>query len=63
MRTTLRSVPRLTRDTMGVIVMRLSSGDKVAAATVVAKKKEEGETAQAAKPKKKPVAPKSKKRS
>ena len=39
-RTTIRSVPRLTRDTMGVIIMRLSAGDKVAAATVLAKKKE-----------------------
>lgn len=41
MRTTVRSIPRLTRDTQGVIVMRLTPGDKVAAATVVAKKKEE----------------------
>jgi len=41
MRTTLRSVPRLTRDTQGVIIMRLSGEDKVAAATVIQKKKEE----------------------
>ena len=41
MRTTLRSIPRLTRDTQGVIVMRLASGDKVAAATVIQKKKED----------------------
>lgn len=41
MRTTLRSVPRLTRDTQGVIIMRLSGTDKVAAATIVQKKKEE----------------------
>lgn len=41
MRTTLKSVPRLTRDTQGVIIMRLSGEDKVAAATVVQKKKEE----------------------
>lgn len=41
MRTTIRSIPRLTRDTQGVIVMRLSQGDKVAAATVIAKRKEE----------------------
>ena len=39
-RTTIRSVPRLTRDTQGVIIMRLSGADKVAAATVIAKKKE-----------------------
>ncbi|OGD86231.1 DNA gyrase subunit A, partial [Candidatus Curtissbacteria bacterium RBG_13_35_7] len=38
-RTTLRSVPRLTRDTQGVIIMRLSAEDKVAAATIVQKKK------------------------
>ncbi|MBI2599202.1 DNA gyrase subunit A [Candidatus Curtissbacteria bacterium] len=43
LRTTLRSVPRLTRDTQGVIIMRLSSGDKVAAATIISKKKEDGE--------------------
>lgn len=42
-RTTLRSVPRLTRDTQGVIIMRLTAADKVAAATVLAKKKEEEE--------------------
>ncbi len=41
MRTTLRSVPRLTRDTQGVIIMRLSGEDKVAAATVIQKKKED----------------------
>ncbi len=41
MRTTLRSVPRLTRDTQGVIIMRLSSDDRVAAATIIKKKKEE----------------------
>lgn len=41
MRTSIRSIPRLTRDTQGVIVMRLTAGDKVAAATLVAKKKEE----------------------
>lgn len=40
MRTTIRSIPRLTRDTQGVIVMRLTAGDKVAAATLLAKKKE-----------------------
>ena len=43
LRTTLRSVPRLTRDTQGVIVMRLSEQDKVAAATVITKKKDEGD--------------------
>ncbi|MBI2327760.1 DNA gyrase subunit A [Candidatus Curtissbacteria bacterium] len=43
MRTTLRSIPRLTRDTQGVIIMRLTSGDKVAAATVVKKRREEDE--------------------
>ena len=42
-RTTLRSIPRLTRDTQGVIIMRLSAGDKVAAATVVQKKKEDAD--------------------
>jgi DNA gyrase subunit A len=41
MRTTIRSVPRLTRDTQGVIIMRLSKEDKVAAATIVKKKKDE----------------------
>ncbi len=41
MRTTLRSVPLLTRDTQGVIMMRLSQQDKVAAATIVKKKQEE----------------------
>ena len=40
-RTTLRSIPRLTRDTQGVIVMRLAATDKVAAATVIQKKKDE----------------------
>ncbi|MBI3342140.1 DNA gyrase subunit A [Candidatus Curtissbacteria bacterium] len=43
LRTTLRSIPRLTRDTQGVIVMRLSAGDKVAAATIIPKKKDEAE--------------------
>ncbi|KKS03957.1 DNA gyrase subunit A [Candidatus Curtissbacteria bacterium RIFCSPLOWO2_02_41_11] len=43
MRTTLRSIPRLTRDTQGVIIMRLSVGDKVAATTVIQKKKEDEE--------------------
>ena len=42
-RTTIRSIPRLTRDTQGVIVMRLTAGDKIAAATVVAKRKDEKE--------------------
>ena len=37
-RTTLRSIPRLTRDTQGVIIMRLSQNDKVAATTVIKKK-------------------------
>lgn len=41
MRTTIRSIPRLTRDTQGVIVMRLTAGDKVAAATIIQKKKED----------------------
>ena len=41
MRTTLRSVPRLTRDTQGVIIMRLSQDDRVAALTILAKKKED----------------------
>jgi len=41
MRTTLRSVPLLTRDTQGVILMRLSQQDKVAAATIVKKKEED----------------------
>ena len=41
MRTTIRSVPRLTRDTQGVIIMRLTKEDKVAAATIVKKKKDE----------------------
>ncbi len=43
MRTTLRSVPKLTRDTQGVIIMRLSKEDTVAAATIVKKKKDEVE--------------------
>lgn len=43
MRTTLKSVPRLTRDTQGVIIMRLSGEDKIAAATVIQKKKDEQE--------------------
>lgn len=41
MRTGLKSVPRLTRDTQGVILMRLSQEDKIAAATIVAKRKDE----------------------
>ena len=41
MRTTLRSIPRLTRDTQGVIIMRLGSDDKVAATTVIQKKQDE----------------------
>ena len=41
MRTTLRSIPRLTRDTQGVIIMRLTQIDKVAAATVIQKRKED----------------------
>ena len=49
-RTTIRSIPRLTRDTQGVIVMRLTAGDEVAAATVVAKKKEEEEPENRKKP-------------
>lgn len=40
-RTTLRSVPRLTRDTQGVIIMRLGATDRVAAATIIQKKKED----------------------
>ncbi|KKP93713.1 DNA gyrase subunit A [Candidatus Curtissbacteria bacterium RIFCSPLOWO2_01_FULL_39_62] len=40
MRTTLRSVPRLTRDTQGVILMRLTGDDRVSAATVIQKKKD-----------------------
>jgi DNA gyrase subunit A len=43
MRTTLKSVPRLTRDTQGVILMRLSGEDRVSAATVIQKKKDEEE--------------------
>ncbi len=43
MRTTLRSLPRLTRDTQGVIIMRLTGDDKVAAATVIQKKKDDEE--------------------
>ncbi|MDP2632707.1 MAG: DNA gyrase subunit A [Candidatus Curtissbacteria bacterium] len=42
-RTTLRSIPRLTRDTQGVIVMRLGLADKVAATTVIQKRKDEEE--------------------
>ncbi|MBI2012486.1 DNA gyrase subunit A [Candidatus Curtissbacteria bacterium] len=42
-RTTLRSIPRLTRDTQGVIVMRLAASDKVAAATVIPKRKGDDE--------------------
>lgn len=63
MRTTLRSVPRLTRDTQGVIVMRLAAGDKVAATTVIQKKKEEEEEpkTEAEKPKAKTAKPAAKK--
>lgn len=43
LRTTLRSIPRLTRDTQGVIIMRLTAADKVAAATIILKKKDENE--------------------
>lgn len=43
MRTTLRSVPRLTRDTQGVIIIRLKPDDKVAATTIVKKKKDDEE--------------------
>ncbi|OGE05631.1 DNA gyrase subunit A [Candidatus Curtissbacteria bacterium RIFCSPHIGHO2_12_FULL_41_17] len=46
LRTTLRSVPRLTRDTQGVIIMRLSAVDKIAAATVIKKRREEEEEGQ-----------------
>lgn len=42
-RTNIRSIPLLTRDTQGVIIMRLSDGDKVAAATIIKKKKEDEE--------------------
>jgi DNA gyrase subunit A len=42
-RTTIRSIPRLTRDTQGVIVMRMSPTDKIAAATVIPKRQEEEE--------------------
>ena len=45
MRTSLKSVPRLTRDTQGVILMRLSKEDRIAAATVVAKRKDEEKVA------------------
>ena len=56
MRTTLKSVPRLTRDTQGVIIMRLSGEDKIAAATVIQKKKDDEEVLKLAKlaPAKKP---------
>ncbi len=43
MRTTIRSVPRLTRDTQGVIIMRLTADDRVAAATIIKKKRDEEE--------------------
>ncbi len=43
LRTTLRSIPRLTRDTQGVIIMRLTVADKVAAATIIQKKKDDEE--------------------
>lgn len=42
-RTNIRSIPILTRDTQGVIIMRLSVGDKIAAATIIKKKKEDDE--------------------
>ncbi len=45
MRTTLRSVPKLTRDTQGVIIIRLKADDKVAATTIIKKKKDEVEVA------------------
>ncbi len=45
-RTSLRSIPRLTRDTQGVIIMRLSTTDKVAAATIIRKKNDEEEIEQ-----------------
>lgn len=64
-RTTLRSIPLLTRDTQGVIIMRLSGEDRVAATTLIQKKKEgeeeklENKTVKAI-PKKTPQKPKSK---
>lgn len=42
-RTNIRSIPLLTRDTQGVIIMRLAEGDKIAAATIIKKKKEDEE--------------------
>lgn len=39
----LRSIPLLTRDTQGVIVMRVASADRVAAATIIQKKSDEDE--------------------
>lgn len=41
LRTTLRSIPRLTRDTQGVIIMRMGPNAKIAAATILQKKKED----------------------
>ena len=40
-RVTLKGIPKLTRDTQGVLIMRLSQADKVAAATIIKTKKEE----------------------
>lgn len=40
-RVTLKGIPKLTRDTQGVIIMRLSPTDKVAAATIIKTKKED----------------------
>ena len=40
-RVTLKGIPKLTRDTQGVIIMRLSQTDKVAAATIIKTKKED----------------------
>ena len=40
-RVTLKGIPKLTRDTQGVIIMRLTATDKVAAATIIKTKKED----------------------
>ena len=40
-RVTLKGIPKLTRDTQGVIIMRLSQTDKVAAATIIKTKKDD----------------------
>lgn len=40
-RVSLRGIPKLTRDTQGVIIMRLTETDKVAATTVLSTKKED----------------------